>query len=273
VQTVPESVGYFVKILPYRIVAVKKDVRESLIDKDPRFHYQVVGLVRDTHYRAVREDILPIAYIPFHSINATTGAPEPQDRATFMVRTTGAIPASLASTLRLEMAKARPDFLVSRIRTQIELVKIQTVRERLFASLGSFFAGVALLLAGVGLYGVLLYSVQQRRRAIAIRMAIGAEASNIVTLVTIPLFITVISGALTGILAGVFASRYLGSVFFQVHSTDAQCWRFPRLASSSRAASRHSPRRCAPYTPTQPPPSAPNRALLFRVGVHHAGSH
>lgn len=202
---------------------------DEVTDEGPRFHYQVVGLVRDTHYRAVREDILPTAYIPFNAINATTGAPVPQDRATFIVRTPGAIPVSLASTLRLEMAKARPDFLLSRIRTQIELVQMQTVRERLFASLGSFFAGVALLLAGVGLYGVLHYSVQQRRREIAIRMAIGAEASNIVTLVTIPLFVTVVSGAIAGIMAGLFASRYLSAVFFQVRPTDAPMLAIPTI--------------------------------------------
>jgi ABC-type antimicrobial peptide transport system permease subunit len=104
---------------------------------------------------------------------------------------------------------------------------MQTVRERLFASLGSFFAGVALLLAGVGLYGVLHYSVQQRRREIAIRMAIGAEATNIVRLVTVPLVVTVVSGALAGIMAGLFASRYLSAVFYQVRPTDASMLAIP----------------------------------------------
>jgi putative ABC transport system permease protein len=202
---------------------------DEVTDDGPRFHYQVVGLVRDTHYRAVREDILPTAYLPFNAVDAATGAPAPQDRATFIVRTTGTIPVALASTLRLEMSKASPDFLVSRIRTQMELVQMQTVRERLFASLGSFFAGVALLLAGVGLYGVLHYSVQQRRREIAIRMAIGAEAANIVRLVTIPLFVTVISGAIAGIMVGLFASRYLNAVFYEVRPTDASMLAIPAI--------------------------------------------
>ena len=87
--------------------------------------------------------------------------------------------------LRREITRARPGFLVSRIVAQTELVEQQTIWERLLAMLASFFAIVGLLLAGIGLYGVLDYSLVQRRRELGIRIAIGAPARDIVRRATV----------------------------------------------------------------------------------------
>jgi len=137
---------------------------------------------------------------------------------------------AMASTLRREVARARPGFRVSNIRTQKEINESHTVRERLLARLALFFAAVALLLAAVGLYGVLNYSVLQRRREIAIRMALGAPAGNIARHVTADVFSMVLAGALGGLALGMAAVRYVESLFYQVKPTDPAMLAIPSLA-------------------------------------------
>ena len=112
-----------------------------------------------------------------------------------MLRVSGPNPLALAPILRREVARARPGFLVSRIVPETELVEQQTIRERLLAMLASFFAVVALLLAGIGLYGVLDYSLLQRRRELGIRIAIGAPARDIVRRATMDGLAMVLAGA------------------------------------------------------------------------------
>jgi ABC-type antimicrobial peptide transport system permease subunit len=136
---------------------------------------------------------------------------------------------ALASILRREVPRARPEFRVSNIRTQAELARVQTLRERLLAMLGIFFAGVALLLAAVGLYGVLDYSVLQRRREIGIRLAIGAPARNIARLVTVEVFTMVAVGALAGVALGMASVRYLEALLYQVKPGDPVMLALPSL--------------------------------------------
>jgi predicted permease len=188
--------------------------------------YQVVGLVRDAPYRSLRERTLPVAYVPFRPLDAL----QPIGEGTFIVRTASANPLALASMLRREVPAARSEFRVTNIRTQAELVRAQTVRERLLAMLALFFAVVALLLAGVGLYGVLDYSVLQRRREIGIRMAIGARPGDIVRRVTAEVFGMVLVGALGGFLLGMASLPYIEALLYQVKPTDLSLLALPSLA-------------------------------------------
>lgn len=191
--------------------------------------YRVVAVVSDAPYRSLREPTLPVAYVPFKSVDAN-GALQPVQGGTFIVRTTSFNPLALAATLRAEIPRARPEFRVSNMRTQAELVRSQTLRERLLATLAMFFAVVALLLAGVGLYGVLDYSVLQRRREIGIRMAIGAQAGGIARLVTGEIFSMVVAGALAGLVLGMGSARYIETLFYQVKPTDLGVLALPSLA-------------------------------------------
>jgi predicted permease len=180
--------------------------------------YRVIGVVRDSPYRHIREGVLPAVYVPFNSLT-DAGAPRPVRNATLLVRTSGN-PLALASRLRREVPNARPEFRVSNIRTQEELVFAQTVRERLLAMLGIFFAGVALLLACIGLYGVLDSSVLQRRREIGIRMAIGAQPTDIARRVIAEVFAMVLVGSIGGVVLGLGSVRYLETLLYQVKATD-----------------------------------------------------
>jgi predicted permease len=198
-------------------------------DEGGRLRYRIVGYVRDVRYRNLRESILPQFYVPFRSI-AVSGEPRKRGAATLLVRTSTANPRALASVLRQEVPRARPEFRVSRIRTQLQINQSHTVRERLLATLALFFAIVALLLAGMGLYGVLHYSVLQRRREIGIRIAVGAQAGGIARLVTKDVFSMVLLGAATGVGLGLVSVRFIEAVFFQVKATDLQMMALPSLA-------------------------------------------
>ncbi len=217
----------FVKRYFWDAIAVGKTF-DQLEDEGGRRRLQIVGVVRDARYRGIREPIPPVAYVPFDFIDSK-GQSRAVDRGTFIVRTAGSNPQVLASALRREIPRARPGFRVSNIRTQQQLVDAQTVRERLLAMLAVFFAAVALLLAGIGLYGVLDYSVLQRRREIGIRMAIGAQAGDIARRVTADIFGMVLAGALAGLAFGMLSARYIQTLLYEVRPGDPAMLALPSL--------------------------------------------
>jgi len=186
---------------------------------------EIVGLVRNARYRYLKQDMLPVVYTNFRD-----GKGLMQNSGTFGVRTTATNPLSLAPLLRQEVARANPEFRVSTLHTQQELIDAQTIRERLLAMLALFFAVVALLLAGIGLYGVLDYSVFQRRREIGIRMAIGAQASEIARRVACESLVWVIAGAAVGLALGLSLARFIESLLYGVKATDLSALTAPALA-------------------------------------------
>ncbi|MBV8895424.1 MAG: ABC transporter permease [Acidobacteriaceae bacterium] len=177
--------------------------------------YHVIALVRNAKYRGLREPLTPVAYIPFSS-SATGGIRQ----ATFLVRTSTANPYALAPALRREVSRARPELRVSNVRTQEEINQAQTIRERLLAGLAGFFAAVALLLAAVGLYGVLDYSVLQRRRELGLRIAIGASGREIARQVALGVFETVLIGAVLGGSIGLLLEPRIKTLLYDVSASD-----------------------------------------------------
>jgi predicted permease len=202
---------------------------DLVMDEGVRLGYQIVGLAADVRYRNMREPILPQLYVPFHSAD-TGGDSKKKGAGVFLVHASIGNPRALAGVLRDEVARARPEFRVSRVRTQLQINQSHTVRERLLATLALFFAILALLLAGIGLYGVMHYSVLQRRREIGIRIAVGAQAGGIARLVTSEVFSMVLLGAAGGIGLGMLSVRYVESLFYQVKATDLQMLALPSLA-------------------------------------------
>jgi ABC-type antimicrobial peptide transport system permease subunit len=175
-------------------------------------------------------EIVGVSYVPFRSVDASGEPTPPNLGGTFIVRTSSANSLALASSLREEVPRARSEFHVSSFRTQQELIDAQFIRERLMAMLALFFAVVALLLASVGLFGVLDYSVLQRRREIGIRTAIGARSLDIARRVTLEVFAMVFLGAAAGLGLGVASARYIESLLYQVKAADLGSLALPSLA-------------------------------------------
>jgi predicted permease len=189
---------------------------------------QVVGLVRDAFYQDVHAPILPGVYVPLHSIDEK-GVMRTEDEETFIVRTSASNPLALASMLRQEVPRVNAHLHVTNIRTQQEIDQAQTIRERLLAMLAFFFGTVALLLAGVGLYGVLNYSLLQREREFGIRLALGARTGDVAREVTAGIFAAVCVGAMVGLGLGIASTRYVASLLYQVKTTDPGVLAFPSL--------------------------------------------
>jgi putative ABC transport system permease protein len=197
--------------------------------------FEIVGLVGDArHLNDIREPIGPVIYNAFRWVEGAGWARAPH-LGTFIVRTAGPNPLALASILRKEVSRARSEFYVSNIRTQQELIEIHTVRERLLAMLALFFSGVAVLLAGVGMYGVLDYSVVQRRREIGIRMAIGAQSADIARRVTSEVFAMVLVGSIAGVTLGIASARFIHTLLYGVRADDWAMLAIPAVTILSAA--------------------------------------
>jgi predicted permease len=192
---------------------------EKMHGRTRRVRVAIVGYVPDARYENMREPIRPTVYVPFRRLRENDALESPA-RGTFVVRTAAADPLPLVSMLRHAVPQARPEFYVSNVRTQEELVRMHTVRERLLAMLSLFFAVVALLLAGVGLYGVLNYSVVQRQREIGIRLALGARPGHIALRLSAEVFLMLVLGATVGLGLGIASETYIGTLLYQVRTTD-----------------------------------------------------
>jgi predicted permease len=203
--------------------------RSANVFLGPANRYKIVGVTPDVPDHDLREPNLALFFIPLNEIDDKSVL-KGIDWATFVIHTETKNPLALADSLRQLIAQRHNGLRVSNVTTELDLVRDQTVRERLIATLAAFFAAVALLLAGIGLYAVLNYSVLQRRREIGIRMAVGSPRAGIVRLVTLEIFVMIGLGGCAGVTLGFGAARYVTSLFYQVKATDADMIAIPAAA-------------------------------------------
>jgi predicted permease len=201
---------------------------ENAGDSDHRVPYQVVGVTGDICYGDLHECALPVAYLSFYA-DGPLNHGGIQD-GTLIVRTVAQDPSSMAETLRQAVADAHMGFRVTNVRTQQSINDVQTMRERMLAILALFFAVVALVLAGVGLYGVMNYSVVQRRREIGIRMAVGAGSADIARSVVAATAAMVCAGAVVGVGVGLVAARSFAALLYDGKPTDLGALALPAAA-------------------------------------------
>ena len=190
---------------------------------------KIVGVTADVPDHDLREPNGAMFYVPLSGIDDKS-APTVVNFATFVIHTDSRNPLALSGSLRQLIAERRNGLRVSNVTTQLDLVRDQTVRERLIAMLAAFFAAVGLLLAGIGLYAVLNYSVLQRRREIGIRMAIGSSRARIVRMVTSDVFLMIALGGCAGLALGFGTAHYITSLFYDVKATEADMIALPACA-------------------------------------------
>jgi predicted permease len=191
---------------------------ENASDDSHRVPYQVVGLTDDLCYSDLHECAMPVAFLSFYADSPLNGNGGIQSAA-LMVRTLAQDPSPLAATLRNAVADAHMGFRVTNARTQQSINDVQTSRQRMLAILALFFSVVALVLAGVGLYGVMNYSVVQRQREIGVRIAVGARSHDIARSIVAHTALMVLVGAVVGIALGLAASRSFEALLYNVKAT------------------------------------------------------
>ena len=173
---------------------------------------QIVGVVGDAKYQNLRSELQPTVYMPLSS--RTFGI------VAFEIRTAQS-PGTMVPLLRGAIQGVSRNLTLYKVSTQREAIENSLYQERLVAWLSSLFAGLALLLAGIGLYGMLAYEVTRRTQEIGICMALGARTGDILRLVIAQGVVLTAAGAVAGIAAAVGLTRYLESLLYGVRTTDA----------------------------------------------------
>jgi predicted permease len=178
----------------------------------PRPLYQIVGVVRDTKYRDMREPAGPIAYL------ASGQEQAPPTYAQFILRVQG--PQAAAWTgIAKTLAQINPT-----IGVQIQTMDVQIhntlMPERLMATLSGFFGALAALIATIGLYGVMSYMVTRRKTEIGIRMALGANAWTVIRMVMGESAILVGVGLVAGAVLAIYGARQARTLLFDLEPGD-----------------------------------------------------
>jgi predicted permease len=174
--------------------------------------YEIVGLVADAHYGDLRKPVEPAIYRPRYYAGAWTGG-------TLCIRAT-ADPKRVIGIIRRQVQEIDPALMVTQARTIEDNLDRALTQERFVATLGSFFGVVALLLAAVGLYGVMSQVVTRRTKEIGIRMAMGADSRTVLWMVLRDSLIMVGIGAAAGVPAVLVLTRYTESLLFGVKPQD-----------------------------------------------------
>jgi len=166
--------------------------------------YQVVGVVAGMRDGSVRGEMNPFLFVPI-------GGPA----ATLEIRS-GLDARSIADRVRAELPQVHPSLTLVDVTLQTSLVGNTLLRERLLAVLSAFFAGLGLVLAGVGLYGVLSYAVVRRTREIGIRMALGARGAAVVKTIAGRVALALMIGVAGGLAGGLYFARFLEALLFEI---------------------------------------------------------
>lgn len=172
--------------------------------------FEIVGVVKDAHYFGLREALEPMVYFPVWR----------QAGSSALCIRTSRDSTPLAAAIRRLVTAIDDGVPVLAVRSMHEEIDNDILVDRLIATLSSYFGLLALLLAGVGLYGVISYGVTRRTREIGIRMALGAQRTSVLWLVMRRAAGFLLMGAVVGIPASLFATRLVKSFLYGIGAQD-----------------------------------------------------
>jgi predicted permease len=179
--------------------------------------FDIVGVVKDAKYLSLREKSPRITYFPFLQMPNDFGS-------TFQLRAIGD-PAGLAAAIRRIVQEIDPKVQTLDLQTMNDVVNESLAQERFVAQLAGFFSMFALLLACVGLYGVMSYTVTRRTREIGVRMALGAQGGDVLRMVLRETMLLVVAGLMIGLAAALATTRMIESLLadllFGLTATDS----------------------------------------------------
>jgi predicted permease len=188
-------------------------VGKTLITSPNRLEMEVVGVVERAYIHSIREDARGTIYLPFAS--------RAQRMMDIVVRGSGD-PGSLVTPIRDEIRALDPGLAITNVTMLEDLVEDVLAPERFAFLMMSIFAGLALILATVGLYGVIAYVVGERTAEIGMRMALGADKVRVLKPVVGKALLLIAVGAVIGVLATLGLSRLAANVVYGVSATDAK---------------------------------------------------
>jgi predicted permease len=168
----------------------------------------ILGVVSDAKYDSLRNAIEPTMYVPSSGGNIS-----------FAVRTR-TNPTAMTASIRGIVNQMDSNLPVFNVHTQTELIDRLLFQERMIAKLSGFFGALALVLACIGLYGLLSYEVSRRTREIGIRTALGAQQRDVLRLVVGQGIVLSLAGGAAGIAVALAVTRYLRSMLYDVHTSD-----------------------------------------------------
>jgi predicted permease len=174
---------------------------------------QIAGVARSAHYNSLQEKEQSVVYIPYTQNLRGLG------RIFFELRTAGD-PVGAVVAVRRIIHDASPDVSIAEVTTQAQRVEQTISQERTFANLGACFAVLALLIACVGLYGAMAYTVARRTGEIGIRMALGAQRPGILWMVLRQVLVLTAAGLLIGYAAARFTAQLVESFLYQLKPND-----------------------------------------------------